>query len=128
MSSLIATFMTAIFALSQLVCACPNSASGAAISGPEFAVHTHHSHTFQKQSPCDDDSDHCDKQSVAIAKSDTSPKVSPLADAASLDALFVATENWPADRVRAPPEAGLLDRLHRLRALTPVQLKVRFLN
>ena len=128
MNFIVATLMAAIFGLSQLVCACPAGASGDAVSSTEIAVHTHESHALKDQTPCDGDSEHCDMQSLAIAKSATSLKTSPLADLVPLDTLFVTAVNWPAGQIRAPPIASLPDRQRRLRALSPVQLKVRFLN
>ena len=128
MDFFVATLMAALLGISQLVCACPIGTSSAAVSGPEIAAPSHQSDATPGQTPCDDNTDHCEPDIMTVAKSDTSVKRTALASLTQFDIAFDATVNRPSCRVRAPPKTGVVDSRQRLGALSPVQLKVRFLN
>lgn len=128
MNMIVSILVAVFFGLSQSLCLSPVAASGTAGSGQNTTAQMADGHGKHETPPCEQESDHCDMQSVAAAKGERMGTLAGLVGSGVKAPVMLTNPAWSAIPLRAPLRRIVPDRRSWPQSPSPLHLKVRFLN
>ncbi|MAN90249.1 MAG: hypothetical protein JJ954_10460 [Hyphomonas sp.] len=123
MNMIVSILVAVFFGLSQSLCLSPVAGSGQNTTAQLADGHGKH-----ETPPCEQESDHCDMQSVAAAKGERMGTLAGLVESGVKAPVMLANPAWAVIHLRAPLCRIVPDRRSWPQSLSPLHLKVRFLN